>query len=88
MVTNLFLNFSELQLLDGDDRPFSDIYGATSSSILTEYLSPEEIVAAPEEELLQLLAQKSRNRIPDITQTAALLKKAARGLLPAGSMFV
>lgn len=78
MVTNLFLKFSELQLLDGDDRPFSDIYGATSSSILTEYLSPEEIVAAPEEELLQLLAQKSRNRIPDITQTAALLKKAAR----------
>lgn len=78
MVTNLFLKFSELQLLDDDRQPFSDIYGVTSSSVLTEYLSPEEIVAAPEEDLLQLLAQKSRNHIPDITQTAALLKKAAR----------
>lgn len=78
MVTNLFLKFSELQLLDDDSQPFSDIYGVTSSSVLTEYLSPEEIVAAPEEDLLQLLAQKSRNHIPDITQTAALLKKAAR----------
>ena len=78
LVSNLYLKFSELQMLEKDDQPFCDIYGATSSSILTDYLSPEEIVAAPEEDLVSFLAEKSRNRIKDISKTADLLKKAAR----------
>lgn len=78
MVTNLYLKFSELQLLDDDNQPFSNIYGATSSSILTEFLSLQEIIDSPEEELLQFLADKSRNRISDISKTSELLKKAAR----------
>lgn len=36
MVSNLYLKFSELQLLKGDDKPFGNIYGATSSSVLIE----------------------------------------------------
>lgn len=78
MVSNLYLKFSELQLLDKEEKPFSNIYGATASSILTEHLSPQEILDAPEEELLEFLAQKSRNRISDVSKTAELLKKAAR----------
>lgn len=78
LVSNLYLKFSELQMLDKDEQPFCDVYGATSSSVLTEYLSPEEIVSASEEELLSFLAEKSRNRIKDISKTADLLKKAAR----------
>ena len=78
MVSNLYLKFSELQLLDEDKQPFSNLYGATSSAILTEYLSPQEIIDTPEEQLLQFLATKSRNRITDISKTAELLKKAAR----------
>ena len=78
MVSNLYLKFSELQLLDGDNQPFSNVYGATSSAILTEYLSPQEIIDASEEELLVFLADKSKNRITDISKTAKLLKKAAR----------
>lgn len=78
LVSNLYLKFSELQILEGDDRPFCDIYGATSSNILTEYLSPEELLEASEEELLSFLAEKSRNRIKDISRTAELLRKAAR----------
>ena len=35
LVSNLYLKFSELQMLEGDDQPFSDIYGATSSGVLT-----------------------------------------------------
>ena len=57
MVSNLYLKFSELQLLDNDSQPFSN---------------------SPEEELLQFLASKSRNRIADISRTSELLKKAAR----------
>ena len=72
------LKFSELQLLDGDDRPFGNIYGATSSAVLTEFLSPQEIIDLSEEELLAFLAEKSRNRISDISRTSELLRKAAR----------
>ncbi|WP_082976977.1 IS110 family transposase, partial [Clostridium coskatii] len=78
MVSNLYLKFSELQLLSGGNQPFSNIYGAASSAILTEYLSPQEIIDAPEEELLTFIAEKSRNRIADISKTTELLKKAAK----------
>lgn len=78
MVSNLYLKFSELQLLEGDDKPFSNIYGSTSSSVLTDFLSPQEIIDMPEEDLLSFLAEKSRNRISDISKTSELLRKAAR----------
>lgn len=78
MVSNLYLKFSELQLLDGDEQPFSNLYGSTSSAVLTEFLSLQEIIDTPEEELLEFLAKKSRNRIADISKTSDLLKKAAR----------
>ena len=78
MVSNLYLKFSELQLLEDDRRPFSNIYGATASAVLTEFLSLQEIIDATEEELLEFLADKSRNRIADISKTSELLRKAAR----------
>lgn len=78
MVSNLYLKFSELQLLEGEKQPFSNPYGATASAVLTEFMSPQEIIDAPEEELLEFLAKKSRNRIADIFKTSDLLKKAAR----------
>lgn len=78
MVSNLYLKFSELQLLEGDEQPFSNIYGATASAVLTEFMSLQEIIDSPEEDLLKFLAQKSRNRIADISKTSGLLRKAAR----------
>ncbi len=78
MVSNLYLKFSELQLLEGDGKPFGNIYGATSSALLTEFMSPQEIIDLPEEDLLAFLAEKSRNHISDISRTAELLRKAAR----------
>ena len=78
MVSNLYLKFSELQLLEGDEQPFSNIYGATASAVLTEFMSLQEIIDSPEEDLLKFLAQKSRNRIADISKTSDLLRKAAR----------
>lgn len=78
MVSNLYLKFNELQLLEGDDQPFANIYGATSSAVLTEFMSAQDIVDAPEEDLLKFLAEKSRNRISDLFRTYGLLKKAAR----------
>ena len=78
MVSNMYLKFSELQLLDKEEQPFCSNYGATASAVLTEFYSLQDIIDAPEEELVQFLAEKSRNRISDVDRTSKLLKKAAR----------
>ena len=75
IVSNLYLKFSELQL---DNRPLSNVYGATSFAILTEFMSPQEIIDLSEEAILAFLAEKSRNRITDISKTSEPLRKAAR----------
>ena len=75
---NLYLKFSELQLLEGDNKPFGSIYGATASAVLTDFMSPQEIIDSSEEDLLKFIANKSRNRISDISRTTELLRKAAR----------
>jgi hypothetical protein len=54
------LKFSELQLLDDNKQPFSNIYGATSSAVLTEFFSLHEIIETSEEDLLRFLAEKKQ----------------------------
>lgn len=78
MVSNMFLKFSELSILPNEEQPFCDNYGATASSVLTEFLSMEDIINASPEELISFLGEKSKNRISDLSKTADLLKKAAR----------
>lgn len=78
MVSNLYLKFSELHLLEGDNKPFGNVYGATASAVLTEFMSPQEIIDSSEEDLLKFISVKSRNRISDISKTTELLRKAAR----------
>ena len=56
MASNLYLKFSELLLLQEDEQPFSNLYGATASALLTEYMSVQDIIDAPEEEPLLFLA--------------------------------
>jgi len=70
----LFLKFSEYQNLD----PFSDIFGATSKAVLTDYLSVDEIATAPLEELAQLLVKEGRNHFSSPETIAAVVKRAAR----------
>ena len=80
MISNLYLKFSELELLDDDQQPFSNIFGATSSAVLTEFFSVQDIIDASEEDLLRFLAEKSHNRISDLSKTSELLKKADSAL--------
>jgi transposase len=70
----LFLKFSEYQNID----PFSDTFGATSQAVLTDYLTVDEIVATPLEELAQLLAKEGRNHFPCPEAVAATVKRAAQ----------
>lgn len=78
LLNNIFLKFSEFSLLGKGEHPFSNKYGATAKAILTDYLSTEELVSTPVEDLITFVSSKSRGRIADPAQTAELLQAAAR----------
>lgn len=78
MVSNMFLKFSEMAVLSNNDKLFSNNYGATAQSILTEYLSLEDLVNSSTEELVEFVCQKSRNRLTNPLKTVEILQQAAR----------
>ena len=78
MLSNIYLKFSELTMLKGDERPFYSNFTATGLSTLTDFLSPEDIARTPLEELVDILNKKSRNGFADPVKTAELLQTAAR----------
>lgn len=78
MVSNIYLKFSQLSILDKEDKPFSNNYGATSMAVLTEFLSLDDITYAPLEDLVAFVKEKGKNRFKDPEATAKLLQKAAR----------
>jgi transposase len=73
-LTFLFLKFSEYQNLD----PLSNTFGAASQAVLMDYLTVDEIVAAPLEELASLVAKEGRNHFPSPEAVAAAVKRAAK----------
>ena len=75
--SNLFLRYSALKV-NPDDNPFSNTFGKTSSVMLTDFLTNEEIVQANLNDLVVKIAETSKNRIDDPTTTAKLLQKVAR----------
>lgn len=72
-LTNLFLKFNTIC----QDKVLSDIFGATSEAILTEFLSPEEIAARPLDELIDFLMEKGKSHFSNPEATAKALKHAA-----------
>lgn len=59
-------------------KPLADTFGATSQVLLTDYLTPDEIVAAPLEELAALIARESRGKVAEPDEVARAVKQAAR----------
>ena len=59
-------------------KPLADTFGATSQVLLTDYLTPDEIVAAPLEELAGVIAREGRGRVADPDEVAEAVKQAAR----------
>lgn len=78
MLSNIFLKFREFSLIGEDNQPFSNRFGATASSVLTDFLSTEEIITMPMEDLISYICEKGHNRFPNPENTATLLKQAAR----------
>ena len=73
-LTRLFLKFSSYE----NAKAFSNIFGATSSAFLTEFMSLSEIEGASMEHLLQFIIDKGRNRFKEPEKTVEKLRYAVR----------
>lgn len=73
-LNNLFLKFSSL----AQEKIFSNRFGATSSSIIEEFFSVDEIAYMPVEELAEFINKKGKGRFANPDEIAAAVQKAAR----------
>ncbi|MDY0237204.1 MAG: hypothetical protein RBR71_14360 [Gudongella sp.] len=55
-MSNIYLKFSELAVLDKQDRPFSNTYGVTSVAVLRNFLSLDDITYSSIEELVAFVS--------------------------------
>ena len=76
-LTNIYLKFNQLSILDKNSRPFSNTFGATSMAVLSEFLSLDDITYMPLEDLVNYISIHGKNHFVDPEHTAKLLKKAA-----------
>lgn len=61
VLNNIYLKFSQLRKKQGkmdSDNPFSDLFGATSSAVLTDFASIDDIVSMPMEDLVDYIDLK------------------------------
>lgn len=73
-LTHLFLQFSTFE----KGQPFSDVFGATATAVIEEFMTPDAIATASPEELLQFVIARSHNRFVDPDQIVAELQRLAR----------
>jgi len=78
MISNIYLKFSELAILDKNEQPFSNTYGVTSAAVLTDFLSLDDITYSSMEDLVAFVRDKGKNRFSNPAETVKLLQKAAR----------
>lgn len=71
---HLFLKFSSFSSLE----PFSNPFGATSTALIAENLSADELAAMPVDELVQFVIHHGNNRFPDPNKIADTLRQVAR----------
>jgi transposase len=73
-LSQLFLKFSAF----GKGNPFSDTFGVTASAVIEEYMTPDAIVNASDEELVQFVINHGKNRFSDPEEIVTKLKYVAR----------
>lgn len=79
-LNKIYLKFSQLRKKEGKDddtNPFSDLFGATSSAVLTDFITIDEIIAKPLEELVAYLDSLSKKHFTNPEAVAKLLKQCA-----------
>ena len=61
MVSKIYLKFSELAVIDKQDRPFSNTYRVTSSTVLINFLSLNDITYSSIKELVSFVSEQGKN---------------------------
>lgn len=77
MLTNIYIKFSSLAVCDKDDKPFSNMFGATARSVISD-LSPDDIVNMSDDDLVNFIMDKGKGRFSNPEEVVTTLKKAAR----------
>lgn len=78
VLNNIFLKFSKFAASKKSEQPFSNKFGATAMSIISDFTTTEDLVAATFEQLVDLINVKSKKQIANPEEVATILKKAAR----------
>lgn len=73
-LSQLFLKFSAF----GKGKPFSNTFGVTASAVIEEFMTPDAIANATDEELIQFIIKHGRNRFSDPEEVVQKLKYVAR----------
>lgn len=60
ILNNIFLKFSQLAVLEKSQHPFSDKFGATAVSVISDFYSPDEIANMPLPDLINYLNEKGK----------------------------
>jgi hypothetical protein len=77
MLSNIVLKFNEFSLLDSQDKPFSNYFEATASSVLTHFFSIEEVIEMPTKNLISYICKKRNNRFPNPEKQPSSLSRRA-----------
>ena len=77
VLNNIYLTFSGLVIANKKDRPFSNMFSATSCAIFDNFSSPDQIAETPVEDLLDLISTVGKNRTKNPSDKISLLNKAA-----------
>ena len=59
-------------------KPFSNTFGATASALIQEFMTPDAIANATDEDLIQFVIKHGKNRFSDPEEIVQKLKKVAR----------
>lgn len=78
VMNNIYLSFSGLIIADKKNRPFSNMFGATSCAIFDNFDSPDQIAQTPVDDLLDLISKAGKNRTKNPNEKIDLLNKAVR----------
>lgn len=65
-----------------DKQPFSNVFGATSRAVLTEFASLEQVAALPFHDLVEFIDHKGKRRFADPAENARKLRQVAQDSYP------
>lgn len=73
-LSQLFLKFSAF----GKGEPFSNTFGTTAVAVIQEFMTPDAVANATDEELVEFVIKHGRNRFSDPEEVVRKLKYVAR----------